>query len=336
MMKIRSCLALSRRFQSTSSALSRNHLTNDEIRAHRLRIFNNEKQVQIERIRRVEKIEIDVQDPIQSTKLLMNKNLSTPLHCARHLSSVLVDRSCLALIDDQHIWDMNRPLERDCTLKFLHFMEENCEEQNRAYWRTCSFIIGYILETAFKSTYHVELCSFPPPHFQAGSFAYDAQLNIGDWKPTRDDLRCLSVQAYKLRDRDLRFERLDVTQSVAEEMFAYDRFKLAQIPHMLRLVTPTDTQPRLSVYRMGDCHVDITRGPLISSTKQIGRFEFSAIHSIDVPSYNETMHRVQALSIPAQLHLHYWTFDYLLERAKKKNNASVPTLGKAKTAEKLE
>jgi large subunit ribosomal protein L39 len=178
-MKFRCCVNVIHRFQSTSSSVSRSHLTNDEIRGHRLRIFSNERQTQMERIRRVEKIEIDVHDPIQSTKLLMNKNLSTPYHCAQHLSSVLVDRSCLGLIDDEHIWDMNRPLERDCKLKFLHFMEEKCEEQNRAYWRTCSFIIGYILETAFKSNYNVELCSFPPPQFQYGSFVYDAQLNLG-------------------------------------------------------------------------------------------------------------------------------------------------------------
>jgi large subunit ribosomal protein L39 len=119
-------------------------------------------------------------------------------------------------------------------------------------------------------------------------------------------------------------------------MFAYDRFKLVQIRHMLRLLSPSDNQPRLSVYRMGNYHVDITRGPLISSTKQIGRFEFSAIHNIDVPSYNEKMQRVQALSIPNQLHLHYWTFDYLLERAKKINGSSIPTLPKTKTTEKIE
>jgi large subunit ribosomal protein L39 len=134
-----------------------------------------------------------------------------------------------------------------------------------------------------------------------------------------------------LRERDLRFERLDVTQAVAEQMFAHDRFKLAQIPHMLRLMSPDDTHPRLTVYRMGDCHVDITRGPLISSTKQIGRFEFAAVHPIEVPSYGETMQRVQALSIPEQLHLHYWTFDYLLQRAAKKNVASLPSLPKSKS-----
>jgi large subunit ribosomal protein L39 len=132
-----------------------------------------------ERLRRVEKIEVNVEDPIESRKLLMNKHLSSPFHCAKHISSVLVDRSCLALVDDQYYWDMNRPLERDCSLKFLHFLEEKCDEQNRAYWRTCSFIIGYLLETSFKPNFHVELCSFPPPDFANGSITYDAKLHLG-------------------------------------------------------------------------------------------------------------------------------------------------------------
>ncbi|CAF1443349.1 unnamed protein product [Rotaria sordida] len=102
---------------------------------------------------------------------------------------------------------------------------------------------------------------------------------------------------------------------------------------MLHLMSPLDTQTRLSVYRIGDRHVDIERGPLISLTKQIGRFEFSAIHQIDIPSYGETMQHVQALSILSQLHLHYWTFDYLLERAKKINGTSVPSLAKSKTSD---
>ena len=190
MLKLRCYSALAVRYQSSSS-MARHRLTNDEIREHRLRIFAQERAQQMERLRRLEKIEIEVEDAIGSKKLLMNKSLSTPYHCAKHLSSVLANRSCLALIDDQQIWDINRPLERDCRLKFLHFLEDNCEEQNRAYWRTSSFLLGYLLETAFKSEYHVELCSFPPPSFQHGSFAYDVQLNLGKERPVHFR-RCFS------------------------------------------------------------------------------------------------------------------------------------------------
>ncbi|CAF1266686.1 unnamed protein product [Rotaria sordida] len=88
-------------------------------------------------------------------------------------------------------------------------MEENYQEQK-----------------PFKSNYNVELCSFPPPppppQFQYGSFAYDIKLNLGDWQPSRDDFRYVSIQAYKLCDHDLRFKYLDITQSVSEQMFAYD------------------------------------------------------------------------------------------------------------------
>ncbi|CAF1266704.1 unnamed protein product [Rotaria sordida] len=84
MMELCSYLSQTHRFQSTSSAIFRSHLTNNEIRAYLLRIFAKEY-------------------PIESRKLLMNKNLSTSYHCARRLSSVLVDQFCLALITDEHL-----------------------------------------------------------------------------------------------------------------------------------------------------------------------------------------------------------------------------------------
>jgi hypothetical protein len=87
---------LSLSYQSTPFALSRDRLTNNEIRAYRLRIFTNERQTQMEWIRRVDKIEIDVQDPIQS--------ISTSYNYTQHLSSVLVDQSCLAIIDENHVY----------------------------------------------------------------------------------------------------------------------------------------------------------------------------------------------------------------------------------------
>ncbi|CAF3582951.1 unnamed protein product [Rotaria sordida] len=77
----------------------------------------------------------------------------------------------------------------------------------------------------FKSNYNVELYLFPPPQFQYGSFAYDTQFNL-DKQP-----KC-----------DLHFECLHITQSVAEEIFSYNRFS--------------------------DYHLDITHESLILSTKQ--------------------------------------------------------------------
>ena len=64
------------------------------------------------------------------------------------LSDVLMDRSALALVDGQ-LWDMHRPLESDCTLQLLHFHSEDPFHANRAFWRSCSFMLGAVLEEIF-------------------------------------------------------------------------------------------------------------------------------------------------------------------------------------------
>ena len=42
---------------------------------------------------------------------------------------MLVKRSVIALVDD-NVWDMNRPLEKDCTVKFMHFKDANPFQAN--------------------------------------------------------------------------------------------------------------------------------------------------------------------------------------------------------------
>ena len=34
----------------------------------------------------------------------------------------------------------------------------------QTFWRSCSFILGYVMERAFKSHHVVQLCSFPAPN----------------------------------------------------------------------------------------------------------------------------------------------------------------------------
>ena len=79
------------------------------------------------------------------------------------LSDVLMDRSALALVDGQ-LWDMHRPLESDCTVQLLHFHSEDPFHANRAFWRSCSFMLGAVLEEVFTEDVFVELHSFPAPN----------------------------------------------------------------------------------------------------------------------------------------------------------------------------
>ena len=91
------------------------------------------------------------------------------------LSEMLMDRSALAMVNGQ-LWDMHRPIgsevledrpsadDADVQLELLHFHQEDPFHVNRAFWRSCSFLLGSVLEEVFKDDYFVELHSFPPPN----------------------------------------------------------------------------------------------------------------------------------------------------------------------------
>lgn len=103
--------------------------SNQQILNHRCRIFNEEQSNQLKEIERTEKIEVHVEEPGKSCKLIMNKNLSTPYSCSLHMSELFSKRSVMAKVDDL-LWDMHRPLENDCELRFLHFKDTNPRDVN--------------------------------------------------------------------------------------------------------------------------------------------------------------------------------------------------------------
>ena len=79
---------------------------------------------------------------------------------------MLMKRSILAEVDDE-IWDMHRPLEADCTLRLLHVKVEDQHRAalvNQTFWRSCSFLLGAVIENSFKEDVPVLLHSFPPPN----------------------------------------------------------------------------------------------------------------------------------------------------------------------------
>lgn len=288
-------------------------LTNAEIRKKRNEIFQEEKKRQFSLVTRIEKIEVQHKGPPEDCTLYMNKNLSTPFNCAMHISELLMNRSVCALVNGK-IWDIHRPLEEDCELRFLHFKDEDPMEVNKAFWRSCSFITGHVLETAFKDSHRVDLCSFPPPDIESGSFVYDAHLPLEGWKPSTEELMCMSRIGWKLHGEDLKFECLEVNATVATKMFEDNPFKSQQISS---IAAKSHNKSTVTLYKMGN-HIDISSGPMIATTAMIGRFSIVAIHDFASPRYGP-LKRIQGVAIPTQLSMHYWTYEQLLKRGRKFN-----------------
>lgn len=346
--------ALNRRLATTvataSSSSSQPRL--ESIRRRRSALFDAEAERQQSlasaRLQKI-KIEYETEDS-NKIEMWMNKGTSTPHDCALHLKTLLVRRSVVALVNGEP-WDMFRPLTSDASLRLFHFRNDaDAHMCNAAFWRSCSFALGSVLETAFRGEVaaHLRLCSFPAPNLETGSFCYDVDLGeeLRDWKPSAEELKCLSAQVGRMHWEDIPFERLEVSASVAKDIFRDDEFKYLQIPAIveksrLKKAAAVDAEAKegepvpyypdgtVTCYRLAD-HVDISSGPMIPSTRffQPGRFTITAVHPISSPSYGP-LHRVQGVALPAGMPLHSYSYRILTKNATRLNTSPLPHINKS-------
>ncbi|XP_050441852.1 39S ribosomal protein L39, mitochondrial [Adelges cooleyi] len=305
-----------RRYTST---LKEVNTKSDEIILYQNSLFDKEQQKQREAVGRIEKIKVKHIGVPEDVTLSMNKNISTPFHCAKHISEMLVKRSGLALINDTYLWDMHRPLESDCELRFMHAQYlPDPYHFNRAYWRSCSFILGAVIAKAFKNDNRPTLHSFPSPNVKSGSFVYDVELdNLPDWKPTDNELRILSASMVKLAQKSFHFERLTVSEELALEIFQENKFKKEQVPN----ISQQSIDKKVTLYRIGD-HIDISKGPMIGNTDLLGRCTLAAVHKMDTKDGH--LYRFQGVSLPKGIMLNHFAYSLLEQRAKKLNAARLP------------
>lgn len=68
---------------------------------------------------------------------------------------------------------------------------------------------------------------------KSGSFVYDVELGVDSWAPRPSELRVLSAEMIKLAFEEAPFERLSISQELAEELFQDNKYKLEQIPSIV-------------------------------------------------------------------------------------------------------
>uniref|UniRef100_A0A1A9Z6N3 Large ribosomal subunit protein mL39 n=1 Tax=Glossina pallidipes TaxID=7398 RepID=A0A1A9Z6N3_GLOPL len=281
-------------------------------------LFTAEQKRQRENVGRIEKIEVRYLGLPEDVTLVMNRDLSTPYNCAQHLSEGHCKRSVLSLVDGNVPWDMHRPLQASCTLQLLHFTISDPHVVNKTFWRSCSFMLGAALQNAFKEEAHLQLHSFPGPNIKTGSFIHDIVLGSRDWQPTKSELRALSAEMIKLASQDLKFERLEVNQELALEMFKDCRYKKEQLPSISQ-----QNRGRIVLYRMGT-HIDISKGPMISFSRFVGRCTVAAIHKLADEGEHDALYRVQGIALPPAFVINHVAYGILEDRAKKLNPARLP------------
>ncbi|CAH0550448.1 unnamed protein product [Brassicogethes aeneus] len=280
-------------------------------------LFAAEKQRQRENVGRIEKIDVHTEGPPEAS-LIMNKNVSTPYDCAKHLGDKFVDRAAVALLNNETLWHMHKPLPDSCKLEFLHYQIPNPAVVNKTFWRTCSFLLGAVVSNAFKDDVNLQLHSFPSPNVKSGSFVYDVQLGLENWKPTTSELKVLSIEMIKFCQQAHPIECLDVDKDFAFEIFKCNPHKTEQIPDIA-----AHNDNKVTLFKAGH-HVDISRGPMVTNTDHLGRITVCNVLKLDTDISGGPIYRFQGVALPKSIVLNHFAYGIIEDRGKVLNSGRIP------------
>ncbi|KAM8885203.1 threonine--tRNA ligase 1, cytoplasmic [Spinachia spinachia] len=213
---------------------------------------------------------------------------TTPYQVACAISQGLADNTVIAKVNSA-VWDLDRPLEDDCSLQLLKFDDE---EAQAVYWHSSAHILGEAMERVYGGC----LCYGPP--IESG-FYYDMFLENSEGVSS-NDFPGLETLCKKIIKEKQPFERLEIKKETLLEMFKYNKFKC-------RILNEKVTTPTTTVYRCGPL-IDLCRGPHVRHT---GKIKALKIHKNSSTYWEgkadmETLQRIYGISFPDPKMLKDW------------------------------
>uniref|UniRef100_A0A0K0FVN4 39S ribosomal protein L39, mitochondrial (inferred by orthology to a human protein) n=1 Tax=Strongyloides venezuelensis TaxID=75913 RepID=A0A0K0FVN4_STRVS len=293
----------------------------NEILAKRLILYKDIKTtLENEKKKNIEKIMVNVILPdSEPKKLIMNKNLSTPFDCAKHINRHFAKNSAACLVTtpgnksdskDPEVVSMHTPLTEDkCTITFLPFnSKQYAHKINPAFWRSATLILSAVVENSFKT--QVTLHPFIEKKLSDGFFESVAKIHaLFGWKPTNEELRLLTRAAYdNLISKEYDFENIYVKSDMARELFSDNVERLNEIDR--REKDPINVG-NIGIVRVGD-YIDLSPGLTISNTSQIGRFQITSV----IGDETSNQYSFRGLALPKDQTCSSYSWDLLVERSR--------------------
>ena len=182
---------------------------------------------------------------------------TTFLDIASSIDEALGKHAIAAKVDGQ-IMDLTRKVERDCTVEFLTFDDE---EGKGVYWHSASHVMADAVKMLFPDA---KLAIGPAI---SDGFYYDFDVE----KPfVPEDLEQIETRMHKIIEADLPFLRSEISKSCANQIFTD-----LEENYKLELLEDIEDEEVL-VYRHGN-FTDLCRGPHLPNT---GRLSAIKLHSI--------------------------------------------------------
>ncbi|CAL8328274.1 unnamed protein product [Arctogadus glacialis] len=225
---------------------------------------------------------------------------TTPYQVAAGISQGLADNTVIAKVNNS-VWDLDRPLEEDCSLQLLKFDDD---EAQAVYWHSSAHIMGEAMERVYGGC----LCYGPP--IESG-FYYDMFLENSEGVSS-NDFPGLENLCKKIIKEKQPFERLEIKKETLLDMFKYNKFKC-------RILNEKVTTPTTTVYRCGPL-IDLCRGPHVRHT---GKIKALKIHKSSSTYWEgkadmETLQRIYGISFPDTKLLKEW--EQFQEEAKNRDH----------------
>ncbi|EDL85689.1 threonyl-tRNA synthetase-like 1, isoform CRA_a [Rattus norvegicus] len=175
---------------------------------------------------------------------------TTPYQLAQQISSTLADTAVAAEVNGE-LYDLDRPLETDCHLRFLTF---DSPEGKAVFWRSSAHVLGAAAEQHLGAV----LCRGPSTE---SGFYLD--FFLGKERTVRStELPTLERICQEIITAAQPFRRLEASRGQLRQLFKDNHFKLHVIEEKVTGTTAT-------VYGCG-MSVDLCQGPHLRHTGQIG------------------------------------------------------------------
>ncbi|XP_062404770.1 threonine--tRNA ligase 1, cytoplasmic [Sardina pilchardus] len=215
--------------------------------------------------------------------------MSSPYQIACGISQGLADNSVIARVDGE-LWDLDRPLEKDCSLELLRFDNDDAQA---VYWHSSAHILGEAMERFYGGC----LCYGPPIE---NGFYYDMFLDGQNGAVSSSEFGDLESICKGIMKDKQPFERLEISKETLLRMFKYNKFKC-------RILNEKVTTPTTTVYRCGPL-IDLCRGPHVRHTGKIKALKIYKNSSTywEGRSDMETLQRIYGISFPDSKMLKEW------------------------------
>lgn len=228
---------------------------------------------------------------------------TSSMDIAKSISEGLA-RKVLAASVNGIVFDANRPINEDATLKLLTW---NDTDGQMTFWHSSAHLMAEAVESMFPG---VKFWVGPPLDNPKG-FYYD--MDLGDKKMTEDDLAALEKKMNELAKQQNVFSRKEMSKADAVKYFTEkgDEYKLDLLQNL--------NDGEITFYTQGN-FTDLCRGPHIPNTGFIKAIKLTNIAGAywKGDEKNKQLTRVYGVTFPSQKEMDEHLA--MLEEAKKRDH----------------